>query len=60
MIGEARDHLAVVRSFGLYDYDIDSTDDPNANAERIIMAWKARTAPSAFQRMYRLTEGTVP
>ena len=54
MIGEARDHLAVVHSFGAYDYEIDSTDDPNVNARRIIAAWQGRTAPSAFQRMYQL------
>jgi chloramphenicol 3-O phosphotransferase len=53
MIGEARDHLAVVHSFGPYDYEIDSTDDPSVNAQWIIAAWKRRTAPSAFQRMYR-------
>jgi chloramphenicol 3-O phosphotransferase len=52
-LGEARDHLAVVHSFGRYDYEIDSTDDPNVNAQRIIAAWKRRTTPSAFQRMYR-------
>jgi chloramphenicol 3-O phosphotransferase len=54
MIGEARDHLAVVHSFGPYDYEIDSTDDPNVNAHRIIAAWNRRTAPSAFQRMYEV------
>jgi chloramphenicol 3-O phosphotransferase len=53
MIGEARDHLAVVHSFGPYDYEIDSTDEPSVNAQWIIAAWKRRTAPSAFQRMYR-------
>ena len=54
MIGEARDHLAVVHSFGQYDYEIDSTNDPSENAQRTIAAWQRRTAPSAFQRMYQL------
>jgi chloramphenicol 3-O phosphotransferase len=53
MIGEARDHLQVVHSFGQYDYEIDSTDDSNVNAQRIIAAWQGRTAPSAFQRMHQ-------
>jgi len=54
MIGEACDHLAVVHSFGAYDYEIDSTDDRQVNAQRIIAAWKQRAQPSAFQRMYQL------
>lgn len=56
MIGEARDHLAVVHSFGPYDYEIDSTDDPSVNAQHIITAWNGRAAPSAFRRMYELED----
>jgi chloramphenicol 3-O phosphotransferase len=53
MIGEARDHLQVVHSFGPYDYTIDSTESPSANAGRVIAAWRQRSAPSAFQRMWQ-------
>ncbi|MEO7911312.1 MAG: AAA family ATPase [Roseiflexaceae bacterium] len=54
-IGEARDHQAVVHSFGRYDYEIDSTNDPSVNAQRIIAAWNGRAAPSAFQRIRQST-----
>jgi chloramphenicol 3-O phosphotransferase len=53
MIGEAYDHLQVVHTFGGYDFEIDTTTaTPHENTQSVITAWKARTAPSAFQRMY--------
>jgi chloramphenicol 3-O phosphotransferase len=53
LIGEARDHLQVVHSFGAYDYMVDSSiATAQDNAQQIIQAWKARSAPSAFQRMH--------
>ncbi len=52
MIGEAHDHLAVVHTFGPYDYEVDSTAaSPDENARRIIAAWRRRVPPHAFQRM---------
>ena len=51
-IGEGRDHLEVVHTFGPYDYEVDSTAvPPDENARRIIAAWHRRAAPSAFQNM---------
>jgi chloramphenicol 3-O phosphotransferase len=51
-IGEARDHLEVVHTFGPYDFEVDSAAAGAAeNAQRIIRAWRSRLAPSAFQRM---------
>lgn len=55
MIGEARDHMQVVHSFGLYDYELDSSvETPEHNAERVIQAWRARGMTSAFRRMHML------
>ncbi len=51
-IGEARDHLQVVHTFGPYDAVVDSTLAPPAdNARQIIQAWRGRRSPSAFQCM---------
>ncbi len=50
-IGEARDHFQVVHTFGIYDFEVDSTKLPDENARHIILAWKARKTPSAFERM---------
>ena len=52
-IGEAYDHLQVVHTFGVYDFEVDtSAVTLDENARRIIATWKARTTPSAFERMY--------
>ena len=51
-IGEAHDHLQVVHTFGIYDYEVDSTAaSADENAQRIIAAWRRRSTPHAFQRM---------
>ena len=50
-IGEARDHFEVTHTFGVYDLEIDSTQDLAVNVETVISAWKARKHPSAFTRM---------
>ncbi len=51
-IGEARDHLEVVHTFGIYDYEVDTTPaSPDGNAQRIVAAWRRRSAPHAFQQM---------
>lgn len=51
-IGEARDHLQVVHTFGTYDYEVDSTTAAaDENAHQLIAAWRLRSAPHAFQRM---------
>lgn len=51
-IGEGRDHLQVVHTFGPYDFELDtSLASPEVNAGRLIAAWQARMHPSAFERM---------
>lgn len=53
-IGEARDHLAVVHSFGSYDFEVDSAArSAEENAAQIIAAWRRRASPSAFEQMRR-------
>jgi len=53
-IGEARDHLEIVHTFGPYDYELDSTTaSPVENARQVIAAWKNRRSPGAFQHIYQ-------
>jgi chloramphenicol 3-O phosphotransferase len=56
MIGEARDHARVVHTFGPYDYTLDSSAMAQDNARQLILAWKVRARPSAFQRMYAASQ----
>lgn len=52
MIGEAHDHALVVHTYGVYDFELDSsTGTSQTNADAIITAWHERTTPSAFERM---------
>jgi len=34
-----------------YDFEIDGTRAVEDNAEMVVSAWRARSTPSAFQRM---------
>lgn len=52
-VGDARRDFETCHLHTSYDLEVDSRDAPEANAERIIVAWKARRAPSAFDRMRR-------
>lgn len=50
-IGDARQDYETAHKFGPYDLEVDSTASLDGNVERVISAWKARTRPSAFDRM---------
>ncbi len=50
-IGEARQDFETVHRFGVYDLEIDSTQELDANVEKVISAWNTRKQPSAFQTM---------
>ena len=50
-VGDAQKDFETVHTFGIYDLEIDSTQDLDANIERVIGAWKARKHPSAFRKM---------
>jgi chloramphenicol 3-O phosphotransferase len=53
-IGEGRDHLEVVHTFGDYDYETDTpTATPDENAHTLICGWHERRRPSTFQRMFQ-------
>ena len=53
-IGEGRDHLEVVHTFGDYDFELDtSTATPDENAHALIRAWHERRRPSAFPRRFQ-------
>lgn len=54
--GEARQDHAVVHTFATYDVEVDSTRGLNDNVDHVLAAWRARTRPSAFERM-RATNG---
>lgn len=51
-IGEARADYAVTHTFGAYDFECSSTEDVRAVAARVVAAWHARHAPSAFTTMH--------
>lgn len=50
-IGDARRDYHQIHSYCLYDAELDSAVPPEVNAERLIAAWRSRTAPSAFHRL---------
>lgn len=50
-IGDARRDFHAVHRFTEYDLDIDSTQPNEDNVVRLIMAWQARSHPTAFERM---------
>ncbi len=42
-----------IHGFGRYDFEVDSSEPPGGNVEKIIRAWKARRPPSAFETLVR-------
>ncbi len=50
-IGEARADLALIHTFGIYDFEVLSTLPLDENVYDLIAAWKTRQRPSAFQKM---------
>lgn len=50
-IGDARRDYEVAHTFGIYDLEVDSTEPLDRNVDTVIATWKARTHPSAFDRM---------
>jgi chloramphenicol 3-O phosphotransferase len=49
--GDARADFYSVHRFAEYDLAIDSTQPNEGNVESLIRAWKARSRPTAFERM---------
>lgn len=50
-IGEAEADFHSVHGFARYDLELDGTDGPAANVERLLRAWRARGSPTAFERL---------
>ncbi|HEV2512743.1 chloramphenicol phosphotransferase CPT family protein [Bosea sp. (in: a-proteobacteria)] len=50
-IGDARRDFHQIHSYCRYDAELDSAVAPEANADRLIAAWRSRTTPSALQRL---------
>jgi len=49
--GEARQDYGVIHTFGVYDFEMDSTEPLDRNVTAFLAAWKARKRPSAFDKM---------
>lgn len=49
--GEARNDFETIYAFGTCDIQIDLTEPLEKNVDAVISAWKARTRPSAFEKM---------
>jgi chloramphenicol 3-O phosphotransferase len=49
--GEARRDFETVHRVAEYDLEIDATQPNDDNVARVITAWRARSRPTAFQRM---------
>jgi chloramphenicol 3-O phosphotransferase len=50
-IGDARRDLETVHSFSAYDFEVDSSLEPEHNAQRILEAWRVRERPSVFETL---------
>lgn len=55
-VGDARRDYHQIHSYCLYDTELDSASPPETNADRLVAAWRSRTAPSAFQRLLAQAE----
>lgn len=49
--GDARRDFETLSLDARYDLELDGTDPPERNAERLIEAWRRRSGPSAFELM---------
>jgi chloramphenicol 3-O phosphotransferase len=56
-IGEARTDFSTAHTFGIYDFEIQSTAPVESNAVAVLAAWRARVRPSAFERMIQRNSG---
>jgi chloramphenicol 3-O phosphotransferase len=52
-IGEARTDFETVHRHAVYDFELDSTNPLGQNVETLLSAWRARSRPSAFDKMSR-------
>jgi chloramphenicol 3-O phosphotransferase len=52
-IGEAKLDYETTHTFGMYDFEVNSTESSEQNVEKLIHAWNARQRPSAFETMAR-------
>lgn len=52
-IGEARADFETTHTFGIYDFEINSTLPVDDNVNAVIAAWQSRQHPSAFEKMTR-------
>jgi chloramphenicol 3-O phosphotransferase len=50
-IGDASRDFETIHNHCVYDLELDSTLPPDANAETLLAAWRARSRPSAFEKM---------
>lgn len=50
-VGDARRDYFRIHSYCVYDFEVDGMNDPSANADAVIAAWKERSRPSAFERL---------
>ena len=58
--GEARRDFQSVHRFTEYDFHIDATQPNEENVARLVTAWKARSRPTAFERMATKRSGGKP
>jgi chloramphenicol 3-O phosphotransferase len=56
-IGEARIDFATTHTFGIYDFEVLSTNFEAANVSALLAAWKSRRHPSAFDKMREQNAG---
>lgn len=50
-VGDARRDYFRIHSYCAYDCEVDGMNDPSANADAVIAAWRARESPAAFERL---------
>lgn len=50
-IGDARTDFEITHTFGIYDFEVNSTLPLAQNVQAVIQAWNARQHPSAFEKM---------
>ena len=50
-LGDASRDFHTIHEHAAYDLELDSTRSPETNADRLIQAWAARSAPAAFGKL---------
>ena len=57
-VGDARADFEITHTFGIYDFEVNSTLPLEQNVRGLLTAWNTRQRPSAFEKMLQTKESS--